>query len=533
MLIAPSKANVPLQIAGDVKPEYNRILTPEALDFVANLVEQFTPTVEQLLKRRIVIQNELKKGRKLGFLPDTKNIREGNWKVGAIPKDLQDRRVEITGPVERKMIINALNSGAKAFMADFEDSLTPGWKQVVEGQINLKDAVDGTISYKSPEGKEYKVGDRPAVLIIRPRGWHLKEKHVLVKGKPIYGAFLDFGLYFFHNAKALLAKGSGPYFYLPKLENHLEAKLWNDIFVFAQETLGLPIGTIKATVLIETITAAFEMEEILYVLKDHIVAQNAGRWDYIFSYIKKHSHEASFVCPDRAEVTMTKPFLKAYYLLLIKTCHKRGAMAMGGMAAQIPIKNDEAANAAALARVKADKEREAGDGHDGTWVAHPGLVPVAMEVFNRLMPTPNQISKLREDVQVTSDNLLEVPTGNITEAGFRNNVSVSLQYLESWLRGVGCVPIFNLMEDAATAEISRTQLWQWIHHKAKLSDGTPITEAFYKKIVAEEQKKISDMIGKDAYAKGKFAEATAQLDRLVLNSDFEEFLTLRAYDKIH
>ncbi len=521
-----------ITVTSAMTPAFQEILTPEALAFVASLFREFGAEVEKLLAVRVQRQAEIRAGKRLDFLPETANIRASDWKVAPIPKDLQDRRVEITGPVDRKMIINALNSGAKAFMADFEDSLTPGWKQVVEGQINLRDAVNRTITYKSPEGKEYALNKETAVLIIRPRGWHLNEKHLKVDGKVVPGAFMDFGLYFFHNAKNLLAQGSGPYFYLPKLESHKEAKLWNDIFVSAQKKLGLPVGTIKATVLIETITAAFEMEEILYVLKDHIVAQNAGRWDYIFSYIKKHSHDPKFLCPDRAEIVMTKPFLKAYYTLLIKTCHKRGAFAMGGMAAQIPIKNDAAANEQALARVRADKEREAGDGHDGTWVAHPGLVPIAKEVFDRLMPTPNQVTRQREDVQVNAEQLLEVPTGNITEGGYRNNVSVSLQYMESWLKGNGCVPIFNLMEDAATAEIARTQLWQWLHHGAKLSNGTAVTESFFKQVIAEEMEKIRALVGDEAFKKGEYARAAELLAAIVLNKNFAEFLTLGAYDLV-
>ncbi len=527
-----AKTQGSIVIKGEMLPEFSQILTPQAMEFVATLARQFAPRVKELLQLRQKRAEALKKGKQLNFLEETKKIREGNWKIAGVPGDLQDRRVEITGPVERKMIINALNSGAKVFMADFEDSLTPGWKQVIAGQINLSDAVAGTISYDSPEGKHYTLGSNPAVLIIRPRGWHLTEKHFEVDGAPISGAFLDFGLYFFHNAKTLLQKGSGPYFYLPKLESHLEARLWNEVFVRAQGLLGLPVGTIKATVLIETITAAFEMDEILFELKDHIVAQNAGRWDYIFSYIKKHSHDAAFVCPDRGQVTMTQPFLRAYSLLLIKTCHKRGAHAMGGMSALIPIKSDAAANEKALAGVRADKEREATDGHDGTWVAHPALVPVAMEVFNRVMPAKNQVSRQRDDVQVTAADLLQVPKGTITEAGLRNNISVSLQYLESWLRGTGCVPIFNLMEDAATAEIARTQIWQWIHHGAILDSGIKVTAELFKQWEKEELEKIKTSWGEAVLGKGKFKEASELLRSLVLNEEFAEFLTLGAYEKV-
>jgi len=536
-LATSAKAADNIEITGKVTPEFAEILTREALAFVAELESRFGARVNTLLEERKKLQAELRSGKKLDFLPETKEIREGNWKVAPIPADLQDRRVEITGPVDRKMIINALNSGAKVFMADFEDSLTPGWEQVVHGQINLRDAIEGTIAYKSPEGKEYKLkalsypSKELAILIIRPRGWHLLEKHIKVDGEPVHGALLDFGLYFFHNARKLVEKNTGPYFYLPKLESYKEAELWNDVFVFAEDKLGLKRGTIKATVLIETITAAFQMDEILYALKDHIVAQNAGRWDYIFSYIKKHSHDAKFLCPDRGQVIMTQPFLRAYSLLLIKTCHKRGAFAMGGMAAYIPVKGDEAANTKAFEAVKKDKEREAGDGHDGTWVAHPGLIPVAMEAFNRLMPTPNQVDKLRDDVKITADNLLEVPKGTITEAGLRNNVSVSLQYLASWLCGNGCVPIFNLMEDAATAEIARTQIWQWIHHNAKLEDGTPVTKELFEKIRSEELAKIKGAKGAE-FEEQKFAEASELLENLVSQKEMAEFLTLGAYDKV-
>ncbi len=532
MAAALSRKQGTIEITGTITPAFAAIFTPEALAFVELLSQRFGGRVEKLLKARAALQKELRAGKKLDFLPKTKHIREGNWKIAPIPKDLQDRRVEITGPAERKMVINALNSGAKVFMADFEDSLTPSWENIVQGQINLRDAAAGTITYESPEGKKYTLNKDTAVLIVRPRGWHLEERHIRLEGRPVRGALVDFGLYFFHNAKTLLAKGSGPYFYLPKLESWQEAALWNDIFVAAQESLGLPIGTIKATVLIETITAAFQMDEILHALKDHIVAQNAGRWDYIFSYIKKHSHDPAFLCPDRGQVTMTQPFLRAYSLLLIKTCHKRGAFAMGGMSAFIPIKNNEAANAKALAAVKADKEREANDGHDGTWVAHPALVPVAKEVFNRLMPEPNQVRRLREDATITAKDLLEAPTGTITEAGLRNNISVSLQYLESWLRGVGCVPIFNLMEDAATAEIARTQIWQWIHHTAKLDTGTPVTKELFLQYRKEELDKILESVGAAAFNAGKFSDASLLLEKIISNPEFEEFLTLRAYENI-
>ncbi len=520
------------QITGNITDEFAEILTDEAMDFITELQENFGGKIIELLDARVRRQQDIDKGKKLDFLTETADIRNGDWKVAPIPKDLQDRRVEITGPVERKMIINALNSGAKVFMADMEDSLTPGWNQVVQGQINLRDAVNKTIEYTSPEGKEYQLNDDIAVMIVRPRGLHLHERHILINGRPMRGSLLDFGLYFFHNHKKLLENDTAPYFYIPKLESHQEARLWNEIFEYAQDKFDLPVGTIKATVLIETITAAFEMEEILYELKDHIVAQNAGRWDYIFSYIKKHSKDASFMCPDRGQILMTQPFLRAYSLLLIKTCHKRGAFAMGGMAAFIPIKNDAEANDKAVAMVKKDKEREAGDGHDGTWVAHPGLISVAMEVFDRIMPQPNQVDNLREDVTITAADLLEVPEGAITEAGLRNNISVSLQYLASWLDGNGCVPIFNLMEDAATAEIARTQIWQWIHHRAKFEDDTPVTESLFEQYQAEELDKIKETIGEIDFNAARYYDASRLLEKLVKTDKMEEFLTLGAYEYV-
>ncbi len=522
-----------IKITGDTRPEFTRILTDEALQFVAELHLLFAGRVKELLKARKARQDRIRNGELPDFLSETKHIREdSSWRIAAIPEDLQDRRVEITGPVERKMVINALNSGAKVFMADFEDSHTPTWEGTIEGQINLRDAIDGAISYTSPEGKNYSLNKEIAVLIVRPRGWHLYEKHMMVEGEKVPGAIFDFGLYFFHNAKKLIEKGTGPYFYIPKLESHKEARLWNDIFTHAEKALGLKIGTIKATVLIETIVAAFEMEEILYELRNHIVGLNCGRWDYIFSFIKKFSHDPAFILPDRTEIVMTTHFLKSYSLLLIKTCHKRGAFAMGGMSAFIPVKNDEVLNAKAIEQVRKDKEREAGDGHDGTWVAHPGLIPVAREVFDRLMPTPNQLHNLRSEVNITSEDLLKVHKGNITENGVRNNISVSLQYIESWLRGIGCVPIFNLMEDAATAEIARTQLWQWVKHKAVLSDGREITPELYKSLKQEELAKIKSMVSDKIFASGKYREASEFLDTIVLNPEFEEFLTLRAYQQI-
>ncbi len=516
-----------LAITAPMSTEYQAILTLEVQAFVASLAEKFTARKDELLVKRVARQARIDAGEMPDFLPETKHIREDNsWKVAPIPTPLQDRRVEITGPVERKMIINALNCGAKVFMADFEDSLTPTWASIMDGHINLCDYVDGTISYTSPEGKVYKLNETIATLIVRPRGWHLKEKHVLLNGKPIAGAFMDFGVYFYLNAKKLMARGLAPYFYLPKLESHEEAALWADIFAFSEEKLGLTKGTIKATVLIETIVAAFEMDEILYALKDYCVGLNCGRWDYIFSFIKKFSKRADFVLPDRASVLMTTHFLRTYSLLLIQTTHKRGAFAMGGMSAFIPVKNDEAANEKAFAMVRADKEREAGDGHDGTWVAHPALVPVAMEVFNRLMPTPNQVTRQRPDVSVSASDLLTVPEGAITEAGLRNNISVSVQYLASWLNGVGCVPIFNLMEDAATAEIARSQIWQWIHHdKGVLSDGRAVTISLFEQLLSEELAKLpaNDL---------PYDKAAKMLTDLVSQPEFAEFLTLSGYEQL-
>lgn len=519
-----------MTINGDYVSGADRVFTAEALAFVATLARKFTHRRDALLEKRAKRQKELDDGALLDFLPETAGIRSSEWHVAPIPDDLQDRRVEITGPVERKMIINALNSGAKVFMADFEDSLSPVWDAVVEGQINLHDAVRRAIYYVSPEGKEYRLHEKTAVLIVRPRGWHLNEKHVLVDGAPVPGALLDFGLYIYANATKLLENGTGPYFYLPKLEHYEEAELWRDIFMLAEDTLKLKRGTIKATVLIETICAAFQMDEILFALKDYCVALNCGRWDYIFSFIKKFNASKDFVLPDRASVTMTSHFLRSYSLLLIKTTHHRGAFAMGGMAAQIPIKNDQVANDKAIAMVKADKEREAGDGHDGTWVAHPGLVPVAMEVFDRLMPEKNQVTRKRDDVQVKASDLLMIPQGSVTEAGLRNNISVSLQYIASWLSGNGCVPINNLMEDAATAEISRSQIWQWIHHNAALQDGRKITLELFQKILAEETEAIKGKLGK-AFNAALFTRASELLGELVKTKHFTEFLTLSGYNK--
>ena len=519
-----------ITISGQMTPAFAEILTPEALNFVAKLARTFGGRREELLQRRAKRQAEIDAGKMPDFLPETAEIRAGTWTIAPIPADLQDRRVEITGPVDRKMVINALNSGAKVFMADFEDAHSPTWEATIQGQINVRDAINRSISFTGPEGKQYALQEKTATLVVRPRGWHLPEKHVTIDGQQISGGLFDFGLYFFHNAKALLERGSGPYFYLPKLENHQEARLWNDVFVLAQQELGIPQGTIKATVLIETILAAFEMDEILYELREHSSGLNCGRWDYIFSAIKKFRNIPTYILPDRAQVTMTTHFMRSYSLLAIQTCHRRNAHAMGGMAAQIPIKNDPAANEEAMARVRADKEREATDGHDGTWVAHPGLVAVAMAEFDKAMPQPNQIERKREDVHVTATDLLAVPDGTITEGGLRLNISVSLQYMEAWLRGSGSVPINNLMEDAATVEISRAQIWQWIRHpKGILSDGRKVTIELFRQIAAEELQKIRSAVGEQNYASRKFDTAAQLLDEIITNEQFVEFLTLPAY----
>ena len=517
---------------GAMGQRYDEVLTPGAIAFLVDLHQHFNETRKRLLKLRSERQARFDAGETPDFLSETKHIREGDWKVGAIPADLEDRRVEITGPVDRKMIINALNSGAKVFMADFEDASSPTWANVVEGQLNLKDRWAGTIDFTDEKsGKAYRLSDKPAVLMIRPRGWHLVERHLTVDGEVMSGSLFDFGLYLFHNAKALLAKGTGPYFYLPKLESHLEARLWNDVFNHAQDRLGLAKGTIKVTILIETLPAAFEMDEILFELRDHIVGLNCGRWDYIFSFIKKFARNEAYILPDRGQVGMGDAFLKAYSLLLIKTCHRRGAFAMGGMAAQIPVKNDPAANEAAFTKVRADKEREAGNGHDGTWVAHPDMVPLALEVFDRLMPQPNQLSKLREDVHVGAEDLLELHKGTRTEATFRENIRIGVQYMEAWLRGRGAVPIYNMMEDAATAEISRAQLWQQVHYAVEL-DGVKATPEFFDQALGEEMERVKGEVGPDNYANGRFPEAIALFRKLSLAPNFEEFLTLPAYGMI-
>jgi malate synthase len=518
-----------IEMRGKMKPGYETILTPAALAFVAGLERLFGAERRRLLAERANVQAKLDSGWRPDFPAETRAIREADWTVAPLPKDLLDRRVEITGPTDRKMVINALNSGANVFMADFEDANTPSWDNLIEGQINLRDAVQRTITFDDPtSGKHYQLNPKTAVLLVRPRGWHLPEAHLLVDGAPMSGTLFDFGLYFFHNAKELLARGSGPYFYLPKMESRHEAKLWNDVFLEAQRQLGLRSGTIKATVLIETILAAFEMDEILHALKEHSAGLNCGRWDYIYSAIKKFAEDPKAVMPDRGAVTMTAHFLRSYSLHLIKTCHRREVHAMGGMAAQIPIRNDAAANAAAMEKVRADKQREAGDGHDGTWVAHPGLVAIAKEIFDKAMPEANQIARKRQDVAITADDLLRFPEGTISEAGLRQNLNVGLGYLEAWLRGNGCVPLYNLMEDAATAEISRAQIWQWIRHGAKLADGRAIDLALCNAVLDEELSKFKDK----ASDGNRYDDAAAIFRDLIGAPRFPEWLTIPAYEKI-
>jgi malate synthase len=512
-----------IDVRGEVAPEWDALLSDEALGFVAALHKDFNPRRLELLQAREERKARLDAGELPDFLPETREIRASDWTVAPIPRDLLDRRVEITGPVDRKMIINALNSGANVFMADFEDANAPTWANCVEGQLNLFDAVRRTITFESGT-KKYALNEKTATLLVRPRGWHLTEQHVFVDGEPVSASLFDFALYFFHNAKELVARGSGPYFYLPKMESHLEARLWNDVFVRAQEELGIPVGTIRATVLIETILAAFEMHEILWELREHSAGLNCGRWDYIFSFIKKFRAHAGFLTPDRASITMDKAFLAAYVDLLIQTCHRRGIHAMGGMAAQIPIKDDPAANDAATKKVEADKLREVRAGHDGTWVAHPGLVSVAKNVFDAHMPNANQLEKTREDVHVTREDLLRVAEGVVTRQGLRQNVNVGIQYLAAWLGGSGAVPLYNLMEDAATAEISRTQIWQWIRHGAKLDDGTPIDAELYRAIRDEELAAIGD--------RPHVATAARIFDELILASDLADFLTIPAYEEL-
>jgi malate synthase len=524
-----------VEIHATLADRYNTVLTPEAMAFAVALQREFSGTRKELLAARVERQARLDAGERPDFLADTKGIRETEWTVSPLPADLLDRRVEITGPVDRKMIINALNSGAKVFMADFEDSTTPTWENVLDGQLNLYDAVRRTITFEDAKtGKAYALKENPAVLFVRARGWHLEERHVWVDGEAMSGSIFDFALYFFHNAKELLSRGSGPYFYLPKMESHMEARLWNAIFVRAQEMLGVPQGSIRATVLIETILAAFEMDEILYELREHSAGLNCGRWDYIFSFIKKLAGDETMLLPDRGQVTMTTHFMRSYSKLAIKTCHRRGVSAMGGMSALIPIKSDPVANEKALAGVRADKEREATDGHDGTWVAHPGLVQVAMEVFDRVMPQPNQIDKQLPEFEATADDLLRVPTGTITFAGLQQNVAVGIGYLEAWLRGIGCVPLFHMMEDAATAEISRSQLWQWVHHHAVLQDeehaGVAVTAELCDEVISAELERVYADVDEERFK--AYDHAAFLMRELIKTPKFQDFLTVPAYARV-
>jgi len=521
-----------IEFTCDIPAEAAEILNPAALALAADLHRRFNGRRLELLSARADRQLALDRGVKPDFLAETAEVRAGEWRIANIPHDLVDRRVEITGPVDRKMIINALNSPAKAFMADFEDSCSPTWLNVTLGQVNLRDAINRTISFENPtSGKTYSLNDETATLIVRPRGWHLDEKHCLVDGERVSASLFDFALYLANNHSELKSRGTGPYFYLPKLESHLEARLWNDVFIAAQESLGIPVGTIKATVLIETILAAFEMDEILYELRQHSAGLNCGRWDYIFSFIKKFRQCPDFVLPDRGAVTMDRHFLKSYVQLLIKTCHRRGAHAMGGMAAQIPIKNDEEANAAAMRKVREDKEREANAGHDGTWIAHPGLAAIAVSAFDSVMTGPNQLDVRRDDVSISAEDLLQVPSGEITEAGLRENIRVGIQYVEAWLRGQGCVPLYNLMEDAATAEICRSQIWQWIHHHAITAEGLDVA-ANFERLVDEEIQRIRDQLGQAAFDANSFNAAVKLFGDMVTKQEFDDFLTLPAYEAL-
>jgi malate synthase len=524
-----------VEVHGPVEGRAAEILTAEALRFVADLQREFGARRDGLLRSRRERQARLDAGELPDFLPETREVRDGDWTIAPIPADLRDRRVEITGPTDRKMVINALNSGARMFMADFEDSLSPTWRNVVEGQVNLGDAIARTIELETPEGRTYRLSDEVATLLVRPRGWHLPEKHVLVDGEPVSASLFDFGLYFFHNAGRLLERGTGPYFYLPKLESHLEARLWNDVFMHAQAALGVPAGTIKATVLVETILAAFEMDEILYELREHSAGLNAGRWDYMFSIIKKFRHRPEFVLPDRNAVTMTAPFMRAYTELLVQTCHRRGAHAMGGMAAFVPSRKTPEINEAALAKVRADKQREAGDGFDGTWVAHPDTVSTAMTELDAVLgDRPNQIDRKRDDVDVSAGDLLAVDRtpGEATEEGLRNDVSVGIQYLSHWLLGSGAAAIFNLMEDAATAEIARSQVWQWVRHGVRLREGEQVTPELVRATIDEELQQIRAAVGDKVFAGSRPDEARALFEQVALGDELEEFLTLPAYDYI-
>ncbi|MFY7889481.1 MAG: malate synthase A [Spirosomataceae bacterium] len=521
-----------IEIIGEMNPAYEQILSPEALNFIETLHRQFNPKRLELLAKREERQLAIDKGQMPTFLPETESVRNSIWSVKPIPADLQNRTVEITGPVDRRMIINALNSGAKVFMADFEDANAPTWTNCMDGQVNLKAAIRKEIDFEAANGKRYALNDEVAVLKVRPRGWHLVEKHVLVDGEPISGSIFDFGLYFFHNAKELIARGSGPYFYLPKLESHLEARLWNDIFVAAQTALDIPVATIKATVLIETILAAFEMEEIIYELREHSAGLNAGRWDYIFSVIKKFRNHADIILPDRADVTMRVPFMRAYSQLLVKTCHRRGAHAIGGMAAFIPNRKNEEINSIAFEKVTQDKELEASNGFDGTWVAHPDLVAVAMIPFKKYLgDRPNQKQIMREDVTISANDLLNftIENASITETGLRLNINVGMLYIASWLRGVGAAAIHNLMEDAATAEISRAQVWQWLKHEVMMNNGQIINAKYYKAIYAEEVTRIKKSVSEQEFIDGKYEKAAELFNQLVVQKEFSEFLTTNAY----
>jgi len=512
-----------VELLGAVIGQHAQVVTPEALEFFAALQREFNPRRLELLRARKTRQEAIDRGELPTFLPETRQVRESEWRVDPVPADLQDRRVELTGPVDRKMVINALNSGAKCFMADFEDAHSPTWSGTLDGQINVRDAVRGTIDYVSPEGKRYELKKQVATLLVRPRGWHLSEKHVRVDGEVASASLFDFAMYFFHNARHRVEQGSGIYLYLPKMQHHLEARLWNDVIVRAQELLGVPRGTVKATVLIEHILAAFQMEEILFELRHHSAGLNCGRWDYIFSYIKTFARQEEFLVPDRAQVTMTAPFMRAYALACIHACHKRGAFAMGGMSAYIPVKSDPVANEKALQKVREDKRREATDGHDGTWVAHPGLVPIAMEEFERILGTkPNQIDRAAGSTRVLASQLLEPPIGTITEEGLRSNIRVGIQYIAAWLGGLGCVPLYNLMEDAATAEISRTQVWQWVHHpRGVLVDGRKVDLPLMRQMMKEEMQRFEG---------GHFPQAANLFDQLIASDSLDEFLTLKAYE---
>ena len=533
MAIRNAAESSALVVEAPVRPRFEQVLSGEALGFLEVLAREFAPKIRQSLERRAQRLDRLAQGESLDFLPETASIRAKEWKVAPLPHDLTRRLVEITGPTDRKMVINALNSGADVFMADFEDANSPTWENLIEGQLNLRDAVRRKLSFDDPaSGKQYRLNEKTAVLVVRPRGLHLPERHVILDGTPIPGSLLDFGLYVFHNAHELLARGTGPYFYLPKLESHLEARIWNDVFLAAEEALRLEPGTIKATVLIETLPAAFEMDEILYELKQHSAGLNCGRWDYIFSFIKTRQHDPAAVLPDRSQVTMEQPNMRAYTQLAVRTCHRRGVHAMGGMAAQIPIKNDEAKNMAALDRVRADKLREVRDGHDGTWVAHPGLVPIAREVFEAHMKGPNQLDRLREDVRASAADLLLVPQGTRTEEGLRLNVRVGIQYIEAWLRGNGCVPLYSLMEDAATAEISRAQVWQWLHHGVTLADGRRVTPELIGAVIDDEMARIEKEIGTERFHTGRFDEARALFEKISTAPKLETFLTLPAYEAL-